>query len=71
MKEIIILSTLVASATAYRDTNDIQPVLGVYTNLVIPIRWADTTGDLPGWEDYQRLFDKIEHIYNVTSLGNL
>lgn len=69
MKQIIILSAIVASATAYRDTNDIQPVLGVYTNLVVPIRWADTTGYLPTLEDYQRLFDKVEYIYNVTSLG--
>jgi M6 family metalloprotease-like protein len=69
MKQILICATIVASATAYRDIKDIQPALGVYTNLVIPIRWADTTGDLPTWEDYQLLFDRVEHIYNVTSLG--
>ena len=68
MKQLIVLFA-VTSVTAFRDTNDIQPVLGVYTNLVIPIRWADTTGNLPTWENYQQLFDKVEHIYNVTSLG--
>jgi len=68
MKQIIIV-TAATSVAAYRDTKDIQPALGVYTNLVVPIRWADTTGNLPTWQDYQLLFDNVEHIYNVTSMG--